>query len=156
MARYDWNTFRQSDGTAARLPSSVTKLLDRNRASTEDDPYWEIENYAFVQGQLYEAAEPLVSVLMASLLDDLPDNIKGCVFELIYQIVAGVEDESELLLGNTGLAERCRQRAREGLWLLYKEYRHTRFELVRLILEKIELDEDRFHQFIDQEYSSRR
>jgi hypothetical protein len=52
-------------------------------------------------------------------------------------------------LGNDGLAERCRQRAREGLWLLYREWAAGDDGRVGLweLIEQLEQDEARRSAF---------
>ena len=113
--------------------------------------YWRIDNHIVVQGQLFEAAEYLVPVLIASLLEVKEDFIKHTIFELLIQIVAGVPDQSEIVLDNFDLAERCRAKAREGLWILYKllvDGDNIDKEAAFQILEQIETDSSRFETFL--------
>jgi hypothetical protein len=112
--------------------------------------YWQIDNHVVVQGGTFEVAEHLVSVLMASL-DDLKGHaVRGEVLELIFQMVAYGPHSEEVQIGNTDLTERCKNRAREGLWDLYRillDDDENESEAAAIILEAIETDPARLVAF---------
>jgi len=73
--------------------------------------------------------------------------------ELLFQIVAGVPSGREAELGNIGLGDACRTAAREGIWLIYREMLASRptealAENARYVLDRIELDRDRFDSIV--------
>ena len=149
IARVEWNSLRELIGPADKIPAA---LLDLFRASTEsaaDAAYWRLENHVVVQGQLFQAAEPVVSVLLAALLDQSPLHIRSRILELLFQILSGHPDESEVAASNEGLAERCKSKAREGLWVLYREMREGEQDAARECIELIELDRERLQNMVN-------
>jgi hypothetical protein len=73
--------------------------------------------------------------------------------ELLFQIVAGVPSLEETEIGNLGLGDACRDAAREGVWLLYRQMLTGRpdgamADTAREILDRIELDRDRFDRIV--------
>jgi hypothetical protein len=154
LSRIDWKNLRDIrschvGGTVSAdyVPVVIAGLLKSKSEEEADTLYWKIENNVFVQGQLFEAAEYLIPILMASLLEISEDFVKCSVHELIYQIVAGVPHQHEMALGNVDLGKRCRSKAREGLWILYRELLSDGNEMVYEILEKIETDSSRLEFF---------
>lgn len=157
LARVDWSKLREIRSalkekivSADYIPFVMKGILNAKSLAEAEELYWEIENSIFVQGQLFEAAEYLVPILIASLLEVQEDFIKTTILELLFQIVAGIPHEVEITLGNSQLGERCRAKAREGLWILYKllvngdsKDSTMAFE----ILEKIETDSFRLETF---------
>ena len=86
-----WSAIETSYGTAIHFPQALNKLLSSNEL-VRSEGYWEIDNYAVVQGTLYEAAyyviEPIVEILEKPYTVDrtLPLN-------LLIQIVLGYGGE---------------------------------------------------------------
>lgn len=158
LARVDWSKLREircSFGerfvSADYIPSVMKGILNAKTSEEVEKLYWKIENNVFVQGQLFEAAEYLIPVLIASLMEVKEEFIKIWILELIFQIVAGVPDQSEIALGNSGLGERCRAKAREGLWILYETLvneNSNNSELAFEILQRIETDSSRLETFL--------
>ncbi|MFD7745610.1 hypothetical protein ACFV2V_21620 [Streptomyces sp. NPDC059698] len=143
IARTVWEDFRTMGDRSGGVPDALRRLL---AASDEDEAmvaYWDLENVVVVQGQLHSAALPTVSVLLAGLLDELSADARDLVLELLQQIVMGEPDEDELALGNTDLGDRCREAARTGLWLVYRELGTRRRETAEAILDRIEGDRAR-------------
>lgn len=140
IRRIPWSTLRQAGGTAEQVPHALMDLLSASTPELATNAYWRLENHVVVQGQLYQAAEPAVSVLMAALLDDGPRHVRIGVLELLFQILAGEAHESEIALGNRQVGEACRSRASEGLWVLYREWLHGERDAAREVIELIETD----------------
>ncbi|MEU9763296.1 hypothetical protein [Streptomyces sp. NPDC047985] len=132
--------------------SSVPGALRRLLAAADEDQamaaYWDLENVVVVQGQLHSAALPTVSVLLAGLLDDVSADARDLVLELLQQIVMGESDADEVALGNTDLGDRCREAARMGLWLVYRELGTRRRETAEAILGQIENDRPRIAAYV--------
>ncbi|UBV44783.1 hypothetical protein LAJ19_16695 (plasmid) [Deinococcus taeanensis] len=149
IERHSWSRFRTVRGPGHEVPRALHDLLGASSPEEVDLAYWKLENGVVVQGQLFEAAEPVVSVLLAALQDPLPSFVKFGIGELLFQIVAGEADESEVALGNGELGSRCREQARQGLWTLYRElWSGGLGGLAREILERIELDAVRLDTII--------
>lgn len=143
IARIRWEDFRTLGNRSGGIPGTLHSLLaaaDENEAMAA---YWDLENVVVVQGQLHSAALPTVSVLLAGLLGDLSPDARDLVLELLQQIVMGESDENEAALGNTDLGDRCREAARSGLWLVYRELGTRRRETAEAILERIENEKPR-------------
>ncbi|WP_406395821.1 hypothetical protein [Streptomyces sp. NBC_00887] len=83
------------------------------------------------------------SSLLAGLLDELSADARDLVLELLQQIVTGESDEAEAALGHTDLGDRCREAARTGLWLVYRELGTRRRETAEAVLERVENDKPR-------------
>ncbi|CAN7536290.1 hypothetical protein LJR118_003858 [Acidovorax sp. LjRoot118] len=147
IRRIPWSTLRQAGGTAEQVPHALMDLLSAPTPELATNAYWRLENHVVVQGQLHQAAEPVVSVLVAALMEDQPRHVRLGVLELLFQILAGSAHESEIALGNEGIDNACRHRAREGMWLLYKELMHGERDAAREVIELIEPDSARFNAF---------
>ncbi|MEH6462291.1 hypothetical protein [Chitinimonas sp. JJ19] len=148
MNRLPWGQLREASGPAVNIPVALVELFD---ALTPDDAgkaYWKLENHVVVQGQLFGVAEFVVPVLMAALLDERPDYVKICVLELLFQIVSGVAHEIEIDIGNIDLAAKCQQKAREGLWILYRELIVGESEAAREVIEIVESEPARLAYFL--------
>jgi hypothetical protein len=136
-------------GEADRIPESILTLVS---SETEDDvlaAYWELENYVVVQGQLFEASQHVVPVLLAALAGEISQVARKAVLELLFQLVSGESDAEEVERGNSDLGSICRQNAREGIWTFYRELCSGHYDLARDILEMIDQDRDRFTHFVD-------
>jgi hypothetical protein len=112
-------------------------LLSATDPSSADDAYWQLENYVVAQGSLFEVAEPATQILVASLVDERATHIRISVLDLLYQILSGEPDASEIAHGNVDLVDRCRELAREGAWLLIKEFVNGQRDAARDVLQLI-------------------
>lgn len=158
LARVDWTTLRDirsalpnGEISASYVPEAVVGLITAESKTIAQEHYWRLENHVVVQGQTFESAEPLVSVLVASLRDEKPTHSQELVLELIFQLVAYGPHLAEIDRGNADLTDKCKSRAREGLWVLYElllTASEQESEAVRLILDKIDLNRDRLERFI--------
>ncbi len=143
ISRHPWATLRKLNGTAEQIGSALLELMSAADADAAKAAYWKIENHAVVQGQLFESAIQVVPCLLALLLEDRLRCIRISALELLFQIVAGEADEEEVLRGNADLGDACRAKAREGLWLLYRELLMGEREAAREILEVIDPESER-------------
>lgn len=139
-----WGAHRVLQGPGDDLPAILRNLVGPDVAAASK-ALWQLESSVVVEGSVFDAAEPVVDVLVASLVDDLPEPTRRGVLGLLLKIVAGSPDTSEIALGNLHLVTRCRARARDGLWVLIKHFLDG-FEEAGQILELI--DEDHFGAFI--------
>ncbi|WP_175410377.1 hypothetical protein [Streptomyces sp. TRM64462] len=138
--RVDWAAFRVLGGGAHEVPEALRRLVAARSEDEAWEAYWRLENAVVVQGALHSAALPAVGVLLAALLDELSADARDLVLELLRQITAGEADGDEVACGNGDLGPRCRDAARKGLWLLYRELGTRRRETAEAILERVEDD----------------
>ncbi|MBB5968156.1 hypothetical protein [Planomonospora venezuelensis] len=149
LIRHDWGSLRAMGGEAERVPESILTLVS---SEAEDDAlaaYWELENYVVVQGQLFEASQYVVPVLLAALAEEISRAARKAVLELLFQLVSGESDIEEVERGNPDLGPICRKNAQEGIWIIYQELCSGHYDLARDILEIIDEDRDRFAHFVD-------
>jgi hypothetical protein len=160
LARTDWrkprdirSSFGEKIVGAEYVPSVIRALLNAESLSEAEDLERKIENNVYVQRRLFESAEYLVPVLIASLSEVSQGVIRNTFLSMLFEIVAGYPDQSEIALDNYELAERCRAKAREGLWVLYRllvDGDEVQRLCVYDILEKIETDSSRLEAFVKQ------
>ncbi|QTD50169.1 hypothetical protein [Sulfidibacter corallicola] len=148
LARHHWAELREASGIADNIPSAILELLKSSRPDEAENAYWKIENHVVVQGQLFESAEYVVPVLLTSLLQKQQKWVKISILELLFQIVSGEPHEEEISKGNRDLGERCREKAREGLWILYQEMMFGERYAAKDVLEVIEKDPHRLSSIL--------
>lgn len=123
LDRPRWDQIREANGMAIKIPSALRELLAARSAEEVTRAYWKLENHVVVNGQLFESAAFVVPVLMAALVKfERPSFVRAGILELLFQIVHGEPHQDEIARGRVDLGDRCRQAAREGLWLLYREF----------------------------------
>jgi hypothetical protein len=108
----DWESYRVAMGPATTLGAALRALLCSANVEEASAAWNEIEEHVFSQGTIYSAAEPTVSVMLAALMEDQPTWRSGRILDLLFFVVSGASATDSSLQG------RCRDRAREGLWLL--------------------------------------
>ena len=108
----DWSTYQVAGGPAIRIGAALRDLLLSSDIDDASAAWDEIEEQVFSQGTIYSAAEPTVSVVLAALTEDQPSWRSGRMLDLLFFIVTGTSTT------DSSLQVRCRDRAREGLWLL--------------------------------------
>jgi hypothetical protein len=117
-----WGELREASGDAVQTASALRSLLSAQTPEEASAAYWQLENRIVVQGAVFEAAEAATAVVVAALAEPRPFHIRVAALELLFQILSGEPDATELARGNVHLVTRCRQRAREGLWVLIREF----------------------------------
>ena len=119
--RVDWGSVRTRDGVkpdAAVLDVFVTS----EDIDTVYDAYCRIEHAAFYNRDLEEAALPLTSALIEMVCTGrctVPCGLTMAT-DALYEISLGETASSETALGNTGVADRCRDIIRDNLPRLYQ------------------------------------
>jgi hypothetical protein len=149
LQRTDWSAVREAAGSAEAIPDAIRSLLTAPGPEDVGAPYWELENHVVLQGQLFEAAAVLVPVLLAALADERPRHVRIALLDLLFQIVSGEPHVEEIERGNIDLTEMCRARAREGLWVLYREFLVGERDAARDVIELVETDSARVMAFLD-------
>ncbi|GAA4519354.1 MULTISPECIES: hypothetical protein [Nonomuraea] len=149
VERHDWPALTVCGGTAVEIPQTVEAMLSSSDADEVERHYWQLENRAVVQGQLYSSAPPLVSVLIAALLGELSRPARIGALELLYQLVTGTSHPEEAE-AHPDLGDECQKKAREGLWVLYRELLHGESDAAKDILDVIETDPGRLRFYLAQ------
>jgi hypothetical protein len=114
----EWSRLETASGTAEHVPDALKHLA---QARTEDEAkaaYWELDNEVVVQGRLYEAAVPVVSVLLAMLQGQLSRVARARVVDLLVEIALG-DPPARGDKPDGALGELCRALVREGIWTVY-------------------------------------
>jgi len=153
LNRHDWGSLATVYGTAAEVPAEVAALVAATTEAEAERHYDYLGNNVVVQGNLYEAAVPLVSVLCAALTEESPAAARTETLRLVTEIVLGDTHYSEVHAGRPDLAERARERARAGLWLFYRELRHgdpADTDVVLGIIQAVETDRARYELVLPQ------
>jgi hypothetical protein len=155
LSRHDWGSLATVEGTADGVPAAVAALVAATTREEAKHLYSEssLDNVVVVQGNLFQAAVPLVSVLCAALADELPVAAHQQVLRLIAEIVRGDTHYSEVEAGRPDLAEQAQERARAALWMFYRELLHgveDNAEYAEEILDYVETDRARYELFLAQ------
>lgn len=108
----DWSSYSVLGGPATAIGPVLRDLLSSADVDESSAAWKQIEEHVFSQGTIYSAAEPTVSVMVAALTEEQPSWRNGRIVDLLFFIVRGVSEVDPTL------QSRCRDRAREGLWLL--------------------------------------
>ena len=135
LRRHDWAKFRVADNKPLDVPLYLEGLIGAESSDAAEAHYWGLENEVVIQGQLYNSAVPVTSVIMACLCDDLTRPARTWLMELLFQIVNGESIDDETEFGNANLGDQCRAVAREGLWVLYRELHYGDVRAAKAILD---------------------
>lgn len=149
LQRTDWSGVREAAGPATAIPEAIRSLLGAATPEETQPPYWKLENHVVLQGQLFEAAAVVVPVLLAALVDERPRHVRIALLDLLFQIVSGEPHLDEIERGVENLTETCRARAREGLWLLYREFLDGERDAALDVIEVLETDSARLLAFLE-------
>jgi len=119
IAAVNWQALEISGGRTADDLLAALLALFRSTTDAEAEQVWwkSFENKVFAQNTIYRAAEATINVLLAALADERPQHVSGRILELLFFLLNGGSDDDPTL------AERCREQARQGLWLLAQEAR---------------------------------
>jgi hypothetical protein len=116
----DWAQFTELDGPGGDIGNRLRALLDAGSSDAAGDAYWRLENHVVAQNELFDSAEPTVSVIVAALADERPRYVRIALLDLLYLILTA-SPSAAIKARCPDLVERCHARAREGLWLLVRE-----------------------------------
>lgn len=141
---WDWERLRSMGGGAGFVPQAIHRML--HAVSTEDagTAYWQLDNRVVVQGQLFEAAQATAHEVATAPCRGDASNPGLCrALDILVEIASGEPDRSEIAIGNTQLADRCRVMLRQFLpcWYSIGESKDERVLLGLLdLLEVLEDD----------------
>ncbi|MER5201126.1 hypothetical protein ACWD3J_48515 [Streptomyces sp. NPDC002755] len=146
LERYDWEQFRCGCGkSAAHIPETFRRLLAAK--SPEDAVGYRFDGHLEIQSMLFEAAVPAVSVILAALTEEPARFARSHFLVTLLFLVSGESHSSEMEAGREDLGEECREKARDGLWEIYREAVSGDTENALDILEVIEDDGLRLAHF---------
>jgi hypothetical protein len=144
ISRYKWDSLPDCSGTAKGVPDAIRGLLSAQSSSATESNYWLIENRVVVDGQLFESAIATTAVLVAALVvPGRPPHVRISILEIILQIVLGESHPIESARGLPDLGKRCRDEARAGLWLFYREMLDGGMDGAREVLEVLDPESGR-------------
>jgi hypothetical protein len=115
----NWAQVRSALGGSAYVPAALARLIEADSEDEAREAYWELDNGIILQRRIFDAARQIVAPLMISLHRPLSPAARYRILDLLIEISMGVSDLSEDDLGNSGLADQCRQEIRNGLWCIY-------------------------------------
>lgn len=115
-----WDSFRAGGEKGGTIVADLrTMLFEGGREA--GDAYLRLENPVVAQGNLFEVAPAVVSVIVAAITDgSIPEENVAMVLDLLGRIVGGSADPSEVEAGRGDLQERCRVEALRGYWPIVK------------------------------------
>lgn len=115
----DWSTVQAANGDGSGVKRALMDLMLADGPEASTHAYWRIENNAFAQGELFEVSTPCMSVLVACLADSREAFVRIAVLELMFQILGGYASTARSTPSD--VLQRCQDRARGGLLLLFRE-----------------------------------
>ncbi|MGW2397782.1 hypothetical protein ACWCYY_14680 [Kitasatospora sp. NPDC001664] len=139
--RIQWSSYLCGCGeTAEHLSDDFAKLLLAQ--SADDVLNITLDGHIEDQAMVFDVALPAISVIMASLSDNISQFTRGYFMVTLWRIVLG-EPATE-----TGdIIAKCVLVARSGLWQLYREAVSGDTETALEILSEVDLDRERFEYF---------
>ena len=120
--KIDWAQLRTADNENPQiLPGKIWTMLHADKDEVADDAYWKIEGNAFFQRNLYQATEPVTTIVTNEIhLGNFNTLGLGFALDLLVEIAYGWSVPSEKERGNADLADRCRDKIRAIMPDLYR------------------------------------
>ena len=120
--KIDWTQLRTADNENPQiLPGKIWTMLHADKDEVADDAYWKIEGNAFFQRNLYQATEPVTTIVTNEIhLGNFGTPGLGFALDLLVEIACGWSAPSEKERGNADLANRCREKIRAIMPDLYR------------------------------------
>ena len=120
--KIDWTQLRTADNENPQiLPDKIWAMLHADKDEVADDAYWKIEGNAFFQRNLYQATEPVTTIVTNEIhLGNFNTLGLGFALDLLVEIAYGWSVPSEKERGNADLADRCREKIRAIMPDLYR------------------------------------
>jgi hypothetical protein len=115
-----WDDLRAGGENGSAVVADLrTMLFEEGRQA--GDAYLRLENPVVAQGNLFEVAPAVVSVIVAAITDaSIPEKNVAMVLDLLGRILGGAPDPSEVAAGRSDLQERCQAEALRGYWSIVK------------------------------------
>jgi len=145
VRRHDWSAYRAPESGGLGIADLFTRLLDAEDAA--ESVGVSLEDRLEVQSMVYEVALPALDVILAAYAEDPPVWVESEFLNALHSIILGEPHESETELGNHDLVDRCIERARDGIWVLYARLSKFNADFLIDILEELDTDKDRFQAY---------
>ncbi|MEU4607407.1 hypothetical protein AB0F43_30855 [Kribbella sp. NPDC023972] len=111
----DWSRYQSLDGPATRFGRQSAEFVAESPVAGRRELWEKMENHVFVQDDIFSAAEPTISVLFASLIDERPQPVRIAILDLLFHLVQAASYRAD------DLGKRCLEKAAAGGWLLVQE-----------------------------------
>jgi hypothetical protein len=111
----EWSRYHLLDGPALRFGRQLAEFVAEGPVGGRRDLWETMENHVFAQDDIYSAAEPTISVLLASLIDERPQHVRIAILDLLFHLVQAASYRDD------DLGKRCLEKAAAGGWLLVRE-----------------------------------
>lgn len=120
--KIEWVQLRTADNEDPQaLPGAIWNMLHATKEEVADDAYWKIEGNAFFQRNLYQATEPVTTIVTNEIhLGNFNTLGLGFALDLLVEIAYGWSVPSEKERGNADLADHCRDKIRAIMPDLYR------------------------------------
>ncbi|MGW5365477.1 hypothetical protein [Actinopolymorpha pittospori] len=115
-----WANLRAGGGDAGRVGTDLRMLLFAEGAA-DDGAYERLENEVEAQGDLFQCAPAVASVIIAAVAEgSIPAANLATALDVLGRVVAGHADRSEVAAGNGDLRGQCHAEAMKGYWSLLR------------------------------------
>lgn len=115
-----WDELRAGGGDASGVGSDLRMLLFAE-GDADDGAYERLENEVESQGDLFQCAPAVVSVIVAAVTEgSVPAANLASVLDVLGRVVAGHPGQDEVEKGNDDLREQCHAEAMKGYWSLLR------------------------------------
>lgn len=115
-----WDELRAGGGDAGGVGADLRMLLFAER-DADDGAYERLENEVESQGDVFQCAPAVVSVIVAAVAEgSVPAANLASVLDVLGRVVAGAPGQDEVAAGNGDLRERCHAEAMKGYWSLLR------------------------------------
>jgi hypothetical protein len=111
----DWSRYQLLDGPASLFGRQLAEFVAESPVDRRRDLWETMENHVFAQDDIFSAAEPTISVLLASLIDERPQHVRIAILDLLFHLVQAASYRDD------NLGKRCLEKAAAGGWLLVRE-----------------------------------
>lgn len=135
----EWAKVRTAHGFASHIPEALKRLASAD-CEVRRRAYWDIDNFAVLQGSLFEAAYYVIGPLHDLLKTNHQVGTRIYCYRLLYEIQNGFAEEVEVLILNgrfVPLMFACKDAVEAGLDIYEKDVLSSdpalRFEAIDLV-----------------------
>jgi hypothetical protein len=149
ITKVDWDEVEEESGSATGM-----WFMGAMRGLLTGTPEDSAQAYANLQaslkagGNLHEAAVRIVPVVTAALVEpERPPWVRANLLELLWQIVCDEAHCPDIASGRKDMPIPCMARAKEGLWVLYRELFRETHDRAKSLIEILDDDKARLDFF---------
>ena len=144
ISTVDWSTYWLADGAAVGFGRRLMDFLTDSPSGDRRGLWETMENHVFSQDDIFSAAEPSISVLLASLIDQHSLATRIAVLDLLFHIVQAASYR------NDDLGSRCMRSAATGAWLLVAQAIAGPRAVTEACIEILEIAAPQYAEFVQQ------